>query len=452
MSLGLAILGGKPVRTQEFRSRPLVGDDEVDLVVSLMRSGRFSKFVGSPIEGTKELLSQKSQECPQKEIGFNFLGGEFVRSFERKWSEITNSDYCISVNSATSALTTALLSLGMKPGSKVATSPFSFTATSAAIVSAHCIPIFCDIDPETFCLSPEHLREAISEHDIKCIVPVHWCGNAGDLEEICSIAKENSIFIIEDAAQAPDTFYNNRALGTFGDAGVFSFNEPKNLMSGEGGLILTSDVQIARRARLIRNHGEAIVEDDDDLTNIIGYNFRMTELHAAIAYIQTVNRKKINAFRRKNYHYLTQQIKEQFSEFLTPQKITHPESYFSYTAAFRWNKDCKISRDIFARALQAEGIPVFTGYKNLLCDQPLFKRKIAFGAWPFCQAKDLDYTRAKVDQARNLLNNEFIGFFQMGWPNEQKDMNDILEGIQKVISHQDELVDLDVDKDFKLGR
>ena len=212
MSSQLAILGGKPVRTKEFRSRPMVGDDEINLVTSLMRSGRFSKFVGSPIPGTKELLSKKSVDCDNKEIGFNFLGGEFVRNFERQWSEITNADYCISVNSATSGLTTALLSLGMKPGSKVATSPFSFTATSASIVSAHCVPIFCDIDPETFCLCPKSLRKIIKEHDIKCIMPVHWCGNAGDLEEICAIAKENSIFVVEDAAQAPDTFYNNKAL------------------------------------------------------------------------------------------------------------------------------------------------------------------------------------------------------------------------------------------------
>ena len=451
MSSSLAILGGKPIRTQEFRSRPMVGDDEISSVVSLMSSGRFSKFVGSPIEGTRELLTQKSQECSREEIGFNFLGGEFVRNFERLWSEITNADYCVSVNSATSALTTALLSLGMEPGSKVATSPFSFTATSASIVSAHCVPIFCDIDPETFCLSPDHLRKVISEHDIKCIVPVHWCGNAGDLDEICSIAIENSIFIIEDAAQAPDTFYNNRALGTFGDAGVFSFNEPKNLMTGEGGLILTSDPQIAKRSRLIRNHGEAIVDDEDDLTNIVGCNFRMTEIHAAIAYVQTINRKKINNFRSKNYRYLSEQIRGRFSQFLTPQKITHPESYFSYTAAFRWNKNSKISRDIFARALIAEGIPVFTGYKGLLCDQPLFKKQIAFGAWPFNQA-NVDYNEMEVSNARNLLNNEFIGFFQMGWPNSEKDMNDILEGVDKVLKYQDQLLDFKLEENFKLGR
>ena len=451
MGSELAILGGPKTRTKEFRSRPLVGQEEIDLVSSLMRSGNFSKFVGSPIDGTRELLTKKSQECSQQEVGFNFLGGQFVRNFESLWSGITNADYCISVNSATSGLTTALLSLGMAPGSKVVTSPFSFTATSASIVSAHCVPIFCDIDPETFCLSPEHLRRLVLEHDIKCIVPVHWCGNAGDLEEICLIAKENSIFVVEDAAQAPDTFYKEKALGTYGDAGVFSFNEPKNLMTGEGGLILTNNVEIAKKCRLIRNHGEAIVNEDDDLTNIVGYNFRMTEIHAAIAWIQSLNRKKINNFRNNNYKYLTKKIKEKFSNFLIPQKITHPESYFSYTAAFRWNKNKAISKKLFAEALMAEGIPVFAGYKNLLSDQPLFKKKIAFGSWPFSET-NVDYGSMQTDNARNLLDNEFIGFFQMGWPNTEDDMDDILKAIDKILTNKDDLIDIKLEEDFKLGR
>ena len=397
--IDLALMGGKPVRQTEFSSKPIVDDEEINLVVELMKKNQFSKFVGSPIPGTSEILNKKSRELTLSDVSSNVLGGEYVRKFEALWSEITDSDYCISVNSATSGLTTALLALGLEPGSEVITTPFSFSATCASIVAANCVPIFCDIDPDTFCISIEKLEELITDKT-KCVLTVHWCGNAGDLDRINSICKKRNIYLVEDAAQAPTSFYkcndvcfecdnscnklnSPTAIGTFGDVGVFSFNEPKNIMTGEGGLIITNNKKIAVKCRLIRNHGEAIVNDDysnEELVNVVGFNYRMTELHAAIAYVQTKKREKINIIRKNNYDYLVKRIISDFPEYLIPQKITHPDSYYAYTAAFKWNnKKTGVHRDIIAQALIAEGIPVFKGYHRLMCDHPMFKQKIAYG-------------------------------------------------------------------------
>ena len=425
----------------------MIDDKESSIVSKLIKNKQFSKFVGSPIAGSHDILSKKSKDLHLENISANILGGEYVRKFEALWSEITDADYCISVNSATSGLTTSLLALDLEPGSEVITTPFSFTATCAAIVAANCVPVFCDIDPDTFCISPEKLVNLITERT-KCVVAVHWCGNAGDLGEIKFICDTNNIFLVEDAAQAPLSFYKYNdskeavAVGTVGDAGVFSFNEPKNIMAGEGGLIVTNNINIAIKSRLIRNHGEAIIMDDctdQDLVNIVGYNFRMTEIHAAIAYVQTKKYKQINLIREKNYQYLVSRIQDELSDYLTSQKITHPESYYAYTAAFKWNyTTTQVHRDIIVDALIAEGIPTFKGYHRLMCDHPMFKRKIAFGLnkYPWIN-NNIDYNNIDVSSARNLVDNEFIGFLQMGYPNTSNDMDDIIRAFKKIIDNLD---------------
>lgn len=453
----LALLGGTPIRKKDFFSKPMIDNEEITLVTELMKKSQFSKFVGSPIPGTNEILHKKSKNLEIDNVNPNILGGEYVRKFESLWSQLTNTDYCISVNSATSGLTTALLALGLEPGSEVITTPFSFSATCASIIAANCVPIFCDIDPDTFCLSPEKLKDLITEKT-KCVLTVHWCGNAGDLDKIISICKEKNIFLVEDAAQAPTSLYQGKPIGSFGDVGVFSFNEPKNLMTGEGGIITTNNRSIAIKCRLIRNHGEAIVDDDysdKDLLNIIGYNFRLTELHAAIAYVQVKKHQKINRIRNNNYKYLVDKINNDLSDYLIPQKITHPESYYAYTAAFRWNyKFTGIHRDIIAQALVAEGIAVFKGYHRLMCDHPMFKRKIAFGSnnFPWIE-NSINYLETDIPNARELVNQEFLGFLQMGYPNSESDMDYIINAFLKIINNLSKLKNYQIsNQELNIGR
>jgi dTDP-4-amino-4,6-dideoxygalactose transaminase len=442
----LALLGGKPVRSKIFKSQPMTDSKEIELVSELIKNKQFSKFVGSPISGTYEQLAIKSRDLSTDKVPANFLGGQYVRKLEKDWAQITNTDYAISVNSATSGLTTALLALNLDPGSEVITTPFSFTATCAAIIAANCIPIFCDIDPDTFCLSPIALKEIITKKT-KCVVTVHWCGNVGDLNQIQQICKENNVFLVEDAAQAPTSVYHGKPVGSYGNIAVFSFNEPKNIMTGEGGMIVTNDQDTAKKCRLIRNHGEAILNEDstdNELINIIGYNFRLTEIHAAIAYVQTCKRKKINKIRKDNYLYLSSKLKEEFSDHIIPQKVTHLDSYYAYTAAFRWNSSFTgLHRNIVVDALISEGIPVFKGYHRLMCDHPMFKRKIAFGSrnFPWTNSS-VNYQDLKLPNARNLVENQFIGFLQMGYPNTKNDMDDIISAFTKIITNSSSLLNI----------
>ena len=444
----LALFDGKPVRIKEFRSKPYITEVSIERVASLMREGRLSRFIGSPVLGSKEIIGLKSSEVNKINYEFSVLGGESVRKFENDWSNIHQVDYSIAVNSATSGLTAAILALDIEPGDEVICSPFSFTASATSIIAANAVPVFADIDIETFCLSTNFASESISQRT-KAILPIHWNSNAGDLSSTLSLARSKGLRVVEDASQSPGMVYDGKHLGTHGDVGVFSLNEPKNIMTGEGGMIVTNNKDIAVKSRLIRNHGESIIDKNSSnelLTNCIGYNFRMIELLAEIGIEQLKNLDFLNNIRQENYKYLIKEITSEFGEFIIPQKISHPESYFPYTVGFRWLKGkTNILRDTVANVLRSEGIPVATGVSRLMSDNPMFQKKIAFGkkGFPFLYQKsdshDL-YKIAKMPNARRLQDEEYLGFFQIGWPNTFEDMNDIIMGFKKIMANKKRLV------------
>jgi len=422
----LALLGGTPVRTAPFRSLPCVDEHEMEAVQAALRDGLFSRFVGSNVPGTREALRKRSEELRTEQGAFSFLGGPNVRRFEADWAQLHEVPYAVSVNSATSGLTAILMAMDIGPGAEVITTPLSFTATAAAIVAAQATPVFADIDAETFCLDADSVERCINS-STKGILYVHWCGNAGDFDRVLAVARKYGIPLIEDAAQAPGTVYQGKPLGGLGAAGVFSFSEPKNVMTGEGGMIVTSEVAIAEKCRLIRNHGEAVPEltdSDEFLRNVVGYNFRMVEIVAAMGCVQTKRLSELNRIRNRNYRYLSAQLEG--IPCLTPQRITHPDTFAAYTASFRWDEGVSgISRDGAAEALRNEGIPVATGVGRLMSDHPMFLKKLAYGAsgWPF--STQVDYDPARLPIAHRVHDKEYLGFFLLGWPNEEKDMDDI---------------------------
>lgn len=443
----LAIHDGKPVRSKEFKSRPFITGEMINGVTKLLRQGRLTRFIGSPVFGTHEILGLKSSKVESLGNPISFLGGPSVRKLEGKWSNFHKVDYSISVNSATSGLTAAVMALNIGPGDEVICSPFSFTASATSVILANAIPVFADVDLETFCLSPVAAKAAITE-STRAIMPIHWNGNAGDLETILSIAKSRSLKVIEDAAQTPGILYKGKFLGTHGDAGVFSLNEPKNIMTGEGGIIVTWNRETAIKCRLIRNHGEAIPDSkssDNFVINAVGYNFRLLELLAEIGIVQLDYLINLNKIRKENYAYLVKKLADEFGEYIKPQKITHLDSYSPYTAGFRWmSKASKIHRNIVAEVLRSEGIPVASGISRLMSENPLFQRQLAFGKkhCPFsCHLykRRNKYFIPELTNAKRLQNEEYLGFFQMGWPNTLKDMDDIIKGFKKIMANKNYL-------------
>ena len=231
-----------------------------------------------------------------------FLGGKFVRRLEAHFAQMMGANYCVSANSATSCLVMAIGALNLGPGDEVLVPSMSFNATATAILAYNAIPIFCEVKDDTFCIDPDDIIKKLTERT-KAIMVVHLGGNGADMDNVVEIAKRNNLFIIEDCAQAPGVKYKNKLLGTLGDVGVFSLTETKNISCGEGGLLITDNKKIAMKSRLIRNHGEGIVEDDwtdEELVNIVGMNYRMTEFQAAVAIPQLNDLHNRNEKRKKS--------------------------------------------------------------------------------------------------------------------------------------------------------
>lgn len=419
----LAILGGTPVRTAPFSSQPHIDETEKKYVTECLNEKMFSRFIGSPVPGYREQLALNSQEAANSQDFWSVLGGKYVRLFEAEFAKKHDVKYAISMNSATSCLTAALIACGIKPGDEVVTTALSFTATATSISLMGGKAVCADVSPDTYCMDMKSLEKAVTEKT-KAIIPVHLLGNAGDIAEIKKFCEDRNILLIEDSAQALHSKKNNTFLGSIGSIGIFSFQESKNIMTGEGGMAITNDPELAYRLRLIRNHGEALVDETDAPERIkaaLGYNYRLPEILAAIGYAQVQKIEYLNNIRKDNFDYLEAGLRS-FS-FLRFQQITNdPDQFFPYCVGMRFDSnDFGVSRDMFALALRAEGIPVSTGFPRLMNENLIIDSEI------------------ETPVAHKLNYEEYLAFFLVGQPNNQSDMQDIIKAFDKLSTYREEL-------------
>ena len=239
---------------------PVIEKEEINAVIDVMKSGMIAQ-------------------------------GPKVIEFEEEFAKYVGAKYGIATNSGTSALHVALLAAGIGEGDEVITTPFTFAATGNSILYTGARPVFVDIDPETFTIDPAKIEEAITDKT-KAIMPVQLYGQAADMEPIMKIAKEHDLIVIEDAAQAHGAEYNGEKVGNLGDMACFSFYPTKNMTTSEGGMITTNSEEFAENAKVFRAHGSATKYHHD----VLGYNFRMTDIAAAIGLEQL---KKIDSFNEK---------------------------------------------------------------------------------------------------------------------------------------------------------
>ena len=234
----------------------------------------------------------------------NLVQGKEVKGFEDEFSRWVADRKCVAVNSGTSALHVALLSLGIKPGDEVIIPSFTFAATANIVALTGATPVFVDISLDNFCIDPLSIERAITSKT-KAIVPVHLYGHPADMETILKIAKRYSLLVLEDAAQAHGARIGSQPVGSFGDAAAFSFYPSKNMTSGEGGMIVAPNEEVCRTSRLLRNQGmEKRYENE-----IVGYNLRMTDIHAAIGRVQLEKLDLYNGLRRQNARFLNENIR-----------------------------------------------------------------------------------------------------------------------------------------------
>jgi perosamine synthetase len=229
--------------------------------------------------------------------------GARVKAFEEAFAAFCGVKHAIATSSGTTALQTAVLAHGIGPGDEVITTPFTFIASANAIVFAGAKPVFVDIDECTYNIDSSSIETAMTPRT-KAILPVHIFGNPCDMEAIMEIAAKHRLVVIEDACQAHGAMVKGRKVGSFG-TGCFSFYPTKNITTAEGGIITTDDDELADRARLIRSHGQR----ERYYHEMIGYNFRMTEIQAAIGLVQLGKLERFNAMRRSNADHLTQRLK-----------------------------------------------------------------------------------------------------------------------------------------------
>jgi perosamine synthetase len=355
----LAILGGKPTLASSLPPYRSLGEAEVEAVVRVMRSGCLSGFYGS--------------------WGEAFFGGPQVQAFEQAWSERFGVRHSVSMNSATSGLYAAMGAIGVGPGDEVIVPPYTMSATAMAPLIYGGIPVFADIEPETFCLDPEAVRAAITPRT-RAILAVNLFGHPARLAELRTLADHRGLALIEDNAQGPLAAEAGRYAGTVGHIGVFSLNYHKHIHTGEGGVCVTDDPGLAQRLQLIRNHGENVVEalGIENLTNLVGYNYRFTELSAAVGLEQLKTIDEHVERRESLARRLSAGLRG--LEGLSPPVIRPGCRHVFYVWSVRYDPQIVgASRERFSEALAAEGFPHFTGYVRPLYQLPVFQRRWAFG-------------------------------------------------------------------------
>lgn len=434
MSKQLAINGGSPVRVELFPSYNTIGVEEKEAVNRVMDSGALSRYVGAWGEG--------------------FNGGAEVQAFEKEWAQYFGVKHAIAVNSCTSGLQCALGAAGIGPGDEVIVSPYTMSASASTCLWYGAVPVFVDIEEDYFCLDPKSVAEKITEHT-RAIVAVDLFGQPYNAKAINEIARKRNLLVIEDCAQAPGASYQNKPAGTLGTMGVYSLNFHKHIHTGEGGMIVTNDDGLADRLRLIRNHAEAVVEDKGitDLTNMVGLNFRLTELQAAIGRTQLSKLKKLTDERIHNCAYLAEKIND--IPGITCAKTREQSRHVYYKHAMLFDeKIFGISRNKFVDALQAE-LPakdlngqkrqlISAGYVKPLYLHPLFQKRIAIGrhGFPFNSPQykgTVSYEKGTCPVAERLYENELICHELMCPSMSKHDLDDVIKAFYKIYEHRNEL-------------
>jgi len=405
-----AVLGGKPVRKKPLGKWPIVGEEEVEAAVRVVRSVRMFA---------------------------SMYGGEEVPKFEEEFARALGVDHAVAVSSGTAALEIAVRAVGVDLGDEVITTPYTFIASATCILQNHGVPVFVDVDPRTRNIDPEKIEQSITDKT-KAMIPVHIAGHPAEMDEIMKIADEHGLYVIEDAAQAHLAEYKGRIVGGIGHVAIFSFQESKNMASGEGGIITTNDDEIAEMCRSLREHGR-VKDKPWYYHEFLGWNYRMTEMQAAILRVQLNRLRAITEERRRNAEYLTKILSE--FDFVKPgyaaPYVKH--AYHLYLLDY-FPKIGDLDKASFVRAVSAEGIPLTGGYMWPVYKNPIFSdlSKIPKCLRLHCGSR-IDYSKICCPVTERLCYETGLWFHGSILNADREELEDVPVALEKVFKHRKEL-------------
>jgi perosamine synthetase len=422
----LALNGGAKTIQHHFAPYRSIGQEEVKAAQRVTESGILSAFIGG---WTPE-----------------FLGGPEVKSFEDAWAKTFEIDHAVSMNSATSCLYAAIGAIGVGPGDEVIVSPYSMCASATAILIYNAIPIFADISRDDFNLDIESVRSKLTTRTKAIIVP-NIFGHPAKLFELRSLADQHGLYLIEDNAQAILAKEEGVFTGTIGHIGVFSLNYHKHIHTGEGGICVTNSPELAENLQLLRNHAEAVVGKmgKASLINMIGFNFRMGEIEAAIgkeqlkkAPVLVDQRRKLASRLHDNLRHLPQIIAGE-----TRRNSIH--SWYDFPIRLKPELAIDGNRDKIQKALASEGIPISAGYVSPLYLLPMYQELTGYGdkGCPFkCPhyGQNLDYSPGLCPVTESIQNEELLLFPFCVYELNESEIDQIADGFDKVFGQLENIL------------
>jgi len=409
--------GAKIIKKLHFKKYNTIGKEELKAAREVIKSGVLSDFLGTH--------------------SAKFLGGKKVKEFENTCKKYFKKKFVITTNSWTSGLVCAVGALDIEPGDEIIVSPWTMCASATAILHWNAIPIFADINPDTFCIDPDSIKKNISEKT-KAILAVDIFGQSCDIKAINKIAKKYKLKVITDSAQAIGSKRGKKLTGTESDIGGFSLNYHKHIHTGEGGILVTDNKNLATRMQLIRNHAEAVVGPMGikNINNMIGHNFRLGEIESAIGSAQI--KKLTNIVKRRQIvaKRLTEGLKNLKGLEVPVISKNNTHVYYMYPLLIKKNIIRKSRKKIF-NALISEGIPgLVDSYTNLHL-LPMYQKKIAYGKKHFPWSigrKEITYKKGICPNAENIEDNEFIALMLQEFDFSNSDIDKIISAFKKVWS------------------
>ncbi len=408
----LAVLGGEPVRRKPFPSWPVITDLDRQGVQRVLESGNWYRGRGHQ-----------------------------NNNFEKEYAELIGAKHCLLTSNGTNALYTALNALDIGPGDEVLVPPYTFIATVNVVLLQHALPVFIDTDIETFQIDATKIEPAITERTV-AVIPVHLGGNPANLDTVLRVAKKHNLTVIEDACQAHLAEWRGRKVGTYGRTGCFSFQNSKNLTSGEGGAILTNDGEVAERCYAFLNNSRGRKASGYNFTyRAQGTNARMTEFQAAILHAQVTRLEEQTHRRETNAEHLTKLLKEIPGISVERQYDgTTRNAYHLYMFRYRKEAFAGAPRAKFLKALRAEGIPCSGGYRPL--NKTPFVRNTVNSKFykRIFPAKVLaEWEERNQCPVNDRLCEEAVWFTQTMLLGTRGDMDQIAEAIRKIQAQASQL-------------